>query len=706
VASTSAGDHSSAPAGIGAAQPIQGSPNPELRATLLAAQRLPLVVSAGPASTNHHPTGPNGGPLGPQDPYTQRFLDLYNAIHDPANGYFSPGGVPYHSIETLLAEAPDYGHETTSEAFSYWIWLESMYGKVTGDWGPLNRAWATMEQTIIPTHNDQPTNSFYNPGSPATYAPEYEDPSQYPARLDFGVRVGQDPLANALTNTYHTSDIYGMHWLLDVDNWYGYGNHGDGTSTNSYINTYQRGAGESVWATVPQPSWETFRWGGRNGYLDLFTGDNSYSPQWRYTDAPDADARTIQAIYWAYQWANAQGQADQVPTANAAKMGDYLRYSFFDKYFKQLGAVNGPNSPAGTGARDPVTGYDDAHMLLSWYYAWGGALPGANWAWRIGSSSSHFGYQNPMAAYALSSIPALEPGSVNSPADWQISLSRQLELYRWLQSADGAIAGGVTNSWNGRYDTPPQGATFYRMAYDFQPVYHDPPSNSWFGWQAWSMERLAEYYSQTGDPHARMILDPWVSWVENNTWLGDNGSYAIPSNLDWSGRPTYVWDSTHQDWVTQTLAPDLHVSVQSYTNDVGVTASLAQALAFYSAGTRTWGDQDVTSQQLSQALLDGMWSLYRDDQGVAAPEARTDYHRFFDQVVYIPPGWTGHMPNGDLIHSGNTFLDIRSRYRSDPAFSTLQDDYNQGITPVFTYHRFWAQSEIALANATYGWLFS
>ncbi|MEU9845279.1 cellulose binding domain-containing protein, partial [Actinomadura sp. NPDC048032] len=32
------------------------------------------------------------------DAYTQRFLDQYNKIKDPANGYFSPEGIPYHSV--------------------------------------------------------------------------------------------------------------------------------------------------------------------------------------------------------------------------------------------------------------------------------------------------------------------------------------------------------------------------------------------------------------------------------------------------------------------------------------------------------------------------------------------------------------------------------------------------------------------------------
>ena len=49
-----------------------------------------------------------------------RFMQLYEQIKNPNNGYFSPEGIPYHSVETLICEAPDYGHMTTSEAYSYW----------------------------------------------------------------------------------------------------------------------------------------------------------------------------------------------------------------------------------------------------------------------------------------------------------------------------------------------------------------------------------------------------------------------------------------------------------------------------------------------------------------------------------------------------------------------------------------------------------
>lgn len=122
--------------------------------------------------------------------YAQRFLTMYTKIHDSANGYFSPQGIPYHSVETLIVEAPDYGHETTSEAYSFWVWLEAEYGQVTGDWAPFNNAWATLEKYMIPTTADQPTNSFYNASKPATYAPEFPTPSGYPAQLDTGVSVG------------------------------------------------------------------------------------------------------------------------------------------------------------------------------------------------------------------------------------------------------------------------------------------------------------------------------------------------------------------------------------------------------------------------------------------------------------------------------------------------------------------------------------
>ncbi|MFF5024629.1 glycoside hydrolase family 48 protein [Streptomyces collinus] len=625
--------------------------------------------------------------------YDARFLDLYGKITNPANGYFSPEGIPYHSVETLIVEAPDHGHETTSEAYSYLLWLQAMYGKVTGDWSKFNGAWDLMEKYMIPAHADQPTSSFYNASKPATYAPELDTPNEYPAKLDTSVSVGPDPIAGELKTAYGTDDVYGMHWIQDVDNVYGYGDEpgkceaGPTATGPSYINTFQRGPQESVWETVPQPTCDAFKYGGANGYLDLFTGDSSYARQWKYTDAPDADARAVQAAYWADVWAKAQGRSGEVSAtvAKAAKMGDYLRYAMYDKYFKKVGNCVGPSSCAAG------TGKDASHYLLSWYYAWGGAGDtSAGWAWRIGSSHVHGGYQNPLAAYALSSHADLRPKSASGASDWGKSLQRQLEFYQWLQSSEGAIAGGATNSWQGRYASPPAGTpTFYGMYYDWEPVYHDPPSNQWFGFQAWSMERVAEYYQQTGSAAARTVLDKWVKWALSKTTVNPDGTYRIPSTLQWSGRPD-TWNPASPGGNS-----GLHVSVADYTDDVGVAAAYAKTLTYYAARSG-----DAAARSTAKALLDGMWGNYTDSLGIAVPETRSDYGRFGDSVS-VPSGWSGKMPNGDTVDASSTFSSIRSFYRNDPAWSKIEAYLEGGAAPVFTYHRFWAEADIALAMGSY-----
>ncbi|WP_327309016.1 glycoside hydrolase family 48 protein [Streptomyces sp. NBC_01298] len=625
--------------------------------------------------------------------YDARFLDLHGKITNPANGYFSPEGIPYHSVETLIVEAPDQGHETTSEAYSYLIWLQAMYGKITGDWTKFNGAWEVMEKFMIPTHADQPTTGSYNASKPATYAPEHDLPSQYPAKLDGGVASGVDPIAGELKSAYGTDDIYGMHWLQDVDNVYGFGNEpgkcsaGPTATGPSYINTFQRGPEESVWETVPHPTCDKFAYGGRNGYLDLFTGDSSYAKQWKFTNAPDADARAIQAAYWADVWAKEQGKGTQVTgtVSKAAKMGDYLRYSMFDKYFKKAGNCVGPTvCPAGTGK-------DSAHYLMSWYYAWGGATDtAAAWSWRIGSSHAHGGYQNPLAAYALSEYAPLKPKSATGSADWAISLDRQLEFYRWLQSDEGAIAGGATNSWQGRYAQPPAGTpTFHGLFYDEKPVYQDPASNQWFGFQAWSMERVAELYQQTGDAAAKTVLDKWVGWALSKTTINPDGTYRIPSTLKWSGAPD-TWNASAPG-----ANSGLHVTVADYTDDVGVAAAYAKTLTYYAARSG-----NAEAKRVAKALLDGMWAHHQDSLGVAVQETRTDYSRFANPV-YVPSAWTGTMPNGDAVNSASTFASIRTFYQDDPAWPKIEAYLAGGAAPVFTYHRFWAQADIALAMGSY-----
>jgi hypothetical protein len=661
--------------------------------------------------------------------FQQHFVDLYTDIHNTSNGYFNSSTtnpIPYHSVETLMAEAPDYGHETVSETYSYWVWLEALYGGLTKDWTPLQTAWTSLETNMIPTADDQPTNSSYTPSSPATYAPEGDSPSDYPATLNTSVSRGSDPLFSQLSATYGNDNIYGMHWIIDTDNWYGYGQEEDGTSKPSYINTFQRGANEGVFLTVPQPCWDKFKFGNTSsGYLSLFTS-GPWSQQWKYTTAPDADARTVQAMYWADQFATTQGGSSTVTglVAKASKLGDYLRYAMFDKYFKTMGCTS-TSCAAGTG-------YNAAHYLLSWYYAWGGSLStSGSWAWRIGDGAAHFGYQNPVAAYALSSASDFTANlPTQTQTDWSTSLERQIELYRWLQSDEGAIAGGVTNSWDGQYATPPTGdPTFYGLAYDWEPVYHDPPSNQWFGMQVWSMERFAEYYYITGDSKAKVVLDPWIKWIESVTTVNADGSFTVPGSLCWNNSPgqstaaynnetcPYVagatlnapslnWSATTQDWTTVPLNPNLHVTVVGTATDIGEAGSLAKALSYYSAGVGKWtGTNDATSETLAKNLLTGIWTKYRDKIGISVTETRADYIGFND-AVYIPSGWTGTMPSGDPINSNSTFISLRTQYKNDTNWPQVEAYLNgTGSAPTFNYHRFWAQVDIASAYEVFANLF-
>ncbi|MBO0779219.1 MAG: cellulose binding domain-containing protein, partial [Ktedonobacteraceae bacterium] len=242
--------------------------------------------------------------------------------------------------------------------------------------------------------------------------------------------------------------------------------------------------------------------------------------------------------------------------------------------------------------------------------------------------------------------------------------------------------------------TPPAGdPTFYGMYYDWQPEYHDPPSNNWFGFQAWSMERFAEYYYETGNTTAKALLDKWIAWVKSATTLNADGTYSIPSTLNWSGQPDN-WNASNPG-----SNAGLHVTVVDKTADVGVTAALAKALLYYSAKSG-----DTASRTLAQNLLDRMATKYTDSLGISNPETRNDYNQF-NASVSIPAGWTGTNGQGATLNSSTTFLTERPKYQQDSAFSKVQAYLNGGAAPTFTYHRFWAEADIAVANATVDILF-
>jgi|GEM_PF-624550 len=720
---------------------------------------------------------PEPAPTG--NKYLDAFFDLHYKLHnykDPVTdqGYFKEVYsvlVPYHNLETMIVEAPDYGHETTSETYSYYFWLEAMYGKYSKNWRPFTYSWLSASRHVIPNWMDQPqqytetaANSRVESGK---YSPEFLDVTEYPIimsqRSDITVKGADSnypiPLEKELKEAYlGLTDqgnelkyvVTGMHWIIDSDNVYGFGLRGNPTAVDrhgvlmpSYIHTCERGGAENAWQTIPHPCWKNREFGGEpNGFGDIFLNNpyawsSGYNQEYSYTVASDADARAVQAMYWAQKWwledfnlwQNSIGSSypagfDPFRLDQAARMGDWLRYAMFDKYFAPIGyKLSGelteadpmedvfPDHPAGT------TFYDSCHYLMGWNYAWGATLnpnPAyndssptgtnpylGNYPWRIGSSNVHWGYQNPMAAFALG-YPLSEgqypdhhywelgtnhifkTRSTNGQNDWQESLARQIEFTRWLQTAEGAIGGGATNSWNGRYADPvAEGAnpsTFYGLYYQESPVYigKDPvnpaddlpwgDSNAWFGWQTWSMERFAEFYNEsTGNStfadlrnKTKIILDKWVGWIIDNDLIKfnftDNGTLraiAIPCNLQWDGQPGINWtDSTIFPGAGDNYNAGYHVlfdpgtiDYTGWTSDVGLIASLARVLIHYAVGIKkenggtipagSVGEQAV---QLVQQMLDGLIDNYQDDAGYAETVEDSSFAtRFFEAEVYVPP---------------------------------------------------------------------
>jgi len=695
--------------------------------------------------------------------YLTRFNWIYDKLTNTAKSqYFGPQSgakantMPYHAIETVLAEAPDWGHESASETVSFWTKLEAWQIAMNGIATGYAASWASIENNYIPSHTNQPWAAYAGlPVSPAvatpaaTYQPDADYPSGCPTLPSTSVTTGFDPLAVQLQAAYSTMDMYLMHWLYDVDGVYGFKN-GDTTTVAVAVNNYSRGMHEGLFQTIMHPAWDNWLNGGGTGanaygYLPLFAQSTpiypsapfSYAKQVSYTCAPDAEARAVGSAWLANQFAASHSLSVATQDTKAKKLGDYLRYSLYDKYFKAIPGYDG------TGA----------HNLVSWYASWGcdiGTSPGT-WGFRIGCSETHFGYNNVDSAYAMATGGGgYTPASSGAGAQWAASVQRQLELIRWLQSPEGPIAGGVTNSWKGRYETPADGRQsfkFYGLYYTYSPVWHSPPSNGWSGYQGWGLERVAALYLATATKvdtfsaniraNCKVILDRFVPWLIANSTLTptvDPTSYTIPTTLGWTSStqvvgqtasvanidgvfeylPSLNWDSTGNYttfWSGSSVPnPNLHCAITASSTSNGVAAALAQMLIEYAAAHVAAGGALVDTIPLSshtvadalalgKGLLDAIWNGSKDAVGFSVAENRADYIGF-NSTSYIPASFTGVMPHGQAINSSSTFISTRTWMQSDPLYTSsgLSAYLTSGGTttaPSFTYHRFWEQCEIA-----------
>lgn len=674
------------------------------------------------------------------DIYSDRFLELYNNIK--SNGCLSPEGIPYHSREKRIVEATDYGHCSTSEGISFLIWLEAMHDYITGNstWSNFQKSWNICETYYIPPSSEQP-NFAYNASKPASVVDEHRSLTNYPSSVDQNAPVGSDPIWSSVTSATGRQIPYLLHWYLDVDDWMGFGQAfnigilGNGGRRIVKTNTFQRGPNESTWETIHHPSFDKNpSW--QNFYVPLFVQSNS--AQWRYTSAPDAEARIAQAMWWAEQWAAEKGVNISQYTTKTRNLGQWMRYCLFDKYFRRIGQ-------AGTAG----SGYNSCHYLISWYIAWGGPVQSEGWGFLIGCHSAHTGYQNPLAAYywAQKNIP-----------DWEKSLRTQLALVKWLQVPQGhlgagAFGGGVSNDYpDDDVDyTDPNAPTFspstytdgqQPIKYTHHPVYWDPGSNSWCGWQYWFSERLAQFYYilPSNSPYLQDtydILSKWMDlWAVSNFKVKINGQWYTadqltveqlrntdqiedvnipvsfvywnwldpndPENNPYDAPGPRQSSTRWQGWNgTGPGDPNYGAEVKGWGHDVGLMGAFVKCLIFYKQGLQKHGHtskyQPDFYKYLAKTILDVMWRNFKTNIGISAPEVRTDYVRFTDtsiSTVYFPESKQfpkiGNQTNVYISAGNHSFAETRPDY-GEP----IPSDYK------FTYHRTWQQAAFALALGYY-----
>lgn len=736
------------------------------------AETFRLVLSSPAGGTIGTATGNATIPAGSssESPFLSRFNAIYDLIHNQSNGYFGPPTgaaarkIPYHSLETVIVEAPDWGHESVSETASFYMKLEAWKTALSGQTAGYAASWDCVENYFIPSAQGQPWDEY--PGNPAaSYAPDVTNITFTPAPLvpyggggwfdpdgtfHEGIKPGNDVLHTELTAAYGTKNVYLMHWLYDVDGIYGFKNAAGGT-TMVPINNFQRGPVEDGWATITHPCWDDYNNSGhptygwqplynrcRPLYDDAVIGPNgTFSSQWNYSVAPDAESRCIQAAWIASKMSTGVNVA--AFDTKAKKMADYMQYALFDKYFRGPLPSNAGNDS------------DGCHYLLSWGAGFGGGMPASDhdsyWGFRIGNSEIHFGYNCVDVAYMCQTGKAFKPSTPSSGNRYAVSVSRQLELIRWLQSPEGAIAGGVTSNYQGVYGIPDDGrqnATFYGLYYNYSPSWHNPPSNNWSGYQVWGVERVSHLFTIVAEStvqadkdlanNCAVILDRWVNWAWELFLIDDAGVITMPTGLRWVENsasagtatkpntegtyeylPTLKWDSSGDYaafWSASSVPnPNLHCAISDTGLDLGVAAGFVQILVQYCYAKKiiTGGLTGVipngtaTYQQVLDraiAFLDSMWNNYQDAKGFGVVEPMAATTRMND-VLWIPPQFgTGHMPDGSVLKNGETtFLSMRQFYKTTDIWPQIQSYLNGGAVPTQKYHRFWAQVDVACSYA-------
>ena len=203
------------------------------------------------------------------------------------------------------------------------------------------------------------------------------------------------------------------------------------------------------------------------------------------------------------------------------------------------------------------------------------------------------------------------------------------------------------------------------------------------------MERMAEYYYVTRTPRPRRSWTSGSPGRSPTPRSAPTGAFTIPSTLNWTGQPD-TWNAG----AAPAANTGLHVTVVDSSQDVGVAAAYARTLTYYAAEAGNTAAKTPRPRGCSTRL-----ATHSDAKGIAVAETAQGLQPLRRHRSTSRPAGPARCPTATPSTSGSTFLSIRSFYKNDPDWPKVQAYLDGGAAPTFTYHRFWAQADIALAFA-------
>ena len=216
------------------------------------------------------------------------------------------------------------------------------------------------------------------------------------------------------------------------------------------------------------------------------------------------------------------------------------------------------------------------------------------------------------------------------------------------------------------------------------------------------MDRVAQLYYVTGNEHAKVILDRWTKWVLANVHLTKNGSFEIPSDLVWSGAPAAQLG--RQDAELERPGRALQQDPAREGEDHRPGPGRGRGAGAHAALLRREVGRPRAGQAGQGAARPDVEEVPRRQRASRRPRrARTSSASATRSSS--PPAGRARCRTATPSTRIRPSPASARRYTKDPDWPKIEAHLRGGPAPTFTYHRFWAQADIALAYATFAILY-